>query len=120
VCILHLPALVLLLKLVQSHRRPRLLRDYVFLALPCLLTTTVFANAGYLSLLLITLSDVYIYRTQNKGTSDDIPAVNTRLKSFEINQDVITDKSYLSLFKGNTTFLRQNSFNHSLSKFIVF
>ena len=104
VCILHLPALVLLLKLVQGHKRPRLLRDYFFLAFPCLLSITVFSTAGCLSLLLITLSDIYIYRTHSKATSDDISVPNTRFKVTDSNQEITTEKSYLSLFKGNNFF----------------
>jgi hypothetical protein len=49
-CLMHIPAYVLLLKLAQRHRKPRLSRDYCLLVFPLLLTVTVFANHNYWSI----------------------------------------------------------------------
>lgn len=95
-CILHLPALILLLKLVQCHRRPRLIRDFVFLVTPLLFCLTIFSEGSHLSLILIIISDIYLYRSI-KAQEDHMTMSNA---FSDHNVEIFSEKSFLSLFKG--------------------
>lgn len=97
IALCHGPPLIFFLKLIQGHRQPRIFRDYVFFMLPMLASLTIFADAGYLSLAILILSEIYILRRniitqaiQNKQTS--IQNDNTNEES--------SDKSFVTIFKG--------------------
>lgn len=53
VCLLHMPAYILLLKMAQKYSKPSLSRDFLLLVFPTLLTVTVFANYNYISLIVL-------------------------------------------------------------------
>lgn len=90
VCILHAPLLILLLKLVQNHRLPRIYRDVGFLGLPLLIAMTIFADTGYLTLFLLIVTEIYIVRNRHAINIEDNHALVMECK----------DKTYISLFKG--------------------
>lgn len=98
-CLSHVPALVLLLKLVQANRRPRLLRDFTFLVIPILLIITLLADQSFWTLPCLLLGEILaINRLQfRKGLGvfiGDIPS------SGNVNTISSNKKTYLSLFKG--------------------
>jgi hypothetical protein len=92
-CFLHIPAVILLLKLIQKKARPRILRDMVYLVIPLLLSLTVLADYSYVSLIIIAIAEIYTLQLQKLKYESDVV------------QDVIASedkkKSYISLFKGD-------------------
>jgi hypothetical protein len=89
----HVPAFIVLLKLSQGFRKPRIVRDVAVLVVPTLLSMTVLAEYNYWSLAcIIVLLTI---------------AVNTSQRDSHTDTDVASEvgyqnTSYLTLFKGGT------------------
>jgi len=94
VCLLHLPMLILLTKLFQGRRKPRIIRDLVFLVLPILATITILAEYNYWSLLsAICISVLFM-------NSSDINCDSNSLNSCSHYASTYHSTSYITLFKG--------------------
>lgn len=90
----HSAVFILLLKMVQMNKRPRILRDFAFLVFPMLVSMTILADQCYWSLPLIVATELYIiYRDRNDSSFN-----STEVHNFF--QESNARKSYLTLFKG--------------------
>lgn len=96
VCLAHGPALIVILKLVQGGRKPRLIRDVACLGWPMLASVTILGDKsrGYLSLLILLLTAIFVVRTNNRDAQEDSN------KPREVVDEVSCDRTFLSLFKG--------------------
>lgn len=110
-CLLHVPVFVMLTKLIQKGRKPRLLREFFFLCLPLLLTMTIFADYTYLSLFIGLITAASLYQSQRRriiAESSNVSsaaievAVNNSQQSHHppAHQSKYQRTSYLTLSKG--------------------
>lgn len=101
VCLLHLPMLILLTKLFQGTRKPRIIRDLIFLVLPILATITVLAEYNYWSLLSAICISVLFLNSSDLNydlNKDHVGGSNSPTSS---NYAMIYNStSYITLFKG--------------------
>lgn len=102
ICLFHIPAFILLLKLVQRDNKPFLLRDFFLLMLPLLSIITVTAEFNFLTLVsLVPLSIILLY--WNRKTQMN----NSRKPSDP--KTIHNKTSYITLLKGN--FIRDSLMN---------
>jgi hypothetical protein len=106
VCLAHVPASILLLKIVQGNSKSSFLRDYICLVVPLLLNMTVLADYCYFTLLLmVMLEAIYVLRfnqyrvRKDREITDTLSAVNPSKKAV-----------YLSLFKGLYLYIKMQIF----------
>mmetsp|Transcript_14027 Transcript_14027/g.20977 ORF Transcript_14027/g.20977 Transcript_14027/m.20977 type:complete len:565 (-) Transcript_14027:11-1705(-) len=102
VCLAHVPACILLLKLVQAWRRPRILRDLFVLVYPLMFSLTIFSGHGYWSL--PSLFSIAFMISQLKGDRRGAGLSSDHFGSTTL-EDSQTKLSYLSLFKGSNMLL---------------
>ncbi len=97
-CIAHVPCCIVLLKIAQKSKKPRLLRDICFVVVPMLLIVTVMADYNYMTVLstLIVLAVMY-FRTSGKLPVND--SNNSSPDKVNINPSK-QNTYYLTLFKG--------------------
>lgn len=62
ICLAHVPALILLTKLVQKGKKPRLFFEFLFFSFPMLLCMTIFADYSMISLSIILLTAGLLYQ----------------------------------------------------------
>lgn len=98
-CILHVPACLLISKLVQWRRKPNWIRDYAFLVVPQLLSITVLHNHSYWSLPCL-LSLGFVASKLQRNIIDKTTGSATDLSSI-----LGAHKAYLSYFKGSNMLL---------------
>lgn len=96
VCLAHVPASILLLKIVQGNSKSSFLRDYFCLVAPLLLNMTVLADYCYFTLLLmVMLEAIYVLRFNHYRVRKDREIVDITTAPIPSKNAV-----YLSLFKG--------------------
>ena len=106
VCLAHVPASILLLKIVQGSSRPSFLRDLLCLVLPILLNLTLLADYCYFTIvLLIGCEAVFIFKINPyrvRKESDDVAQSVNGLQDEESSSlfDRCKGTAYLNLFKG--------------------
>jgi hypothetical protein len=107
ICLAHLPASILLLKIVQGSSKPLFIRDMFCLVLPLLLNMTVLADYCYITIFfMVTCEMIYIfrfnpYRARKPSDNDLLENSNLRVKSSFSSAVVRCQKAaYLNLFKG--------------------
>ena len=103
VCLAHVPASILLLKIVQGSSRPSFLRDFLCIVLPILLNMTLLADYCYLTIILLIGCEILFivkinpYRVRKE--SDDIIQSEGGEPSSVLNR--CRGAAYLNLFKGS-------------------
>lgn len=97
-CLLHIPALILLLKIFQTSRRARLIRDYFVFVFPLILTITVLADYNYVTIALLGLLIVYL--TKADGAPSVIISSKQLRRKDSQNDWSHSDSYYITLFKG--------------------
>ena len=107
ICLAHLPASILLLKIVQGSSKPLFIRDLFCLVLPLLLNMTILADYCYITLFfMVTCEMLYIfrfnpYRARKPSDNELLENGNQREKSSFSSAVVRCQKAaYLNLFKG--------------------
>jgi len=116
VVLVHLPLAILLLKLVQgssssssSSSRPLFLRDFVYLALPLLLSLTVLADLSYVSAVLLLIGELFTLQMKQQQKSTRL--TNTENHPADSNTDLLQQQhtshnlTFISLFKGGNVLL---------------
>ena len=100
-CMVHAPALIVLLKMSQGHGSPHVLRDYALLVIPIFLSTTVFADWNYWTVAALYISLIALWLARSKHN-----LILSHMESNPNTEDTSTQisTSYLTLFKGNTLY----------------
>ena len=110
-CLAHAPALILILKGSQGFNTPNILRDFVFLVVPTLLTITVASDYNYLTLVcMYALIGAYLFSSSKRMTLDSLfneKAANAR----NVESHSHNNTSYLTLFKGMLVYAYSNESN---------
>lgn len=107
ICLAHLPASILLLKIVQGSSKPLFIRDFVCLVLPLLLNMTILADYCYLTIFLLIGGEiVYILRFnpyREKKIADNDMNLRCSLPGGSLLSSIARCKrmAYLNLFKGS-------------------
>mmetsp|Transcript_11546 Transcript_11546/g.25939 ORF Transcript_11546/g.25939 Transcript_11546/m.25939 type:complete len:349 (+) Transcript_11546:67-1113(+) len=91
--IAHVPAFIVLLKLSQGFRKPRIVRDVAVLVVPTLLSMTVLAEYNYWSLTCIIVLLTIAVNTSQRDSHTDTADVGDQGMGYQ-------NTSYLTLFKG--------------------
>ena len=103
VCLLHLPIFILLTKLFQGKRKPRIIRDLVFLVLPILATITVLAEYNYWSLLSAICISVLFMNSSDLTydlNRDHVLVGDSNSPTSSSHAIIYYSTSYITLFKG--------------------
>ena len=104
VCLLHVPASILLLKIVQGSKQPSFLRDFVCLVLPILLNMTILADYCYVTIiLLILLEALYILRINPYRERKESDNISEESSSEGYSLSRCKKAAYLDLFKGESS-----------------
>ena len=109
ICLAHLPASILLLKIVQGSSKPLFIRDFVCLVLPLLLNMTILADYCYITIFLLIVGEiVYIlrfnpYREKKVADNDMNLRCSLSLPGGSLLSSIARCKrmAYLNLFKGS-------------------
>lgn len=95
-CLAHVPAFIMLAKVMQRTRKPRIIREFLCLSFPLLLTITVFADYSYLSLTILGITLGVLNFQHRKHLLSDLQA-----GKLEQQMDDKNDRTaYLTLSKG--------------------
>ena len=103
VCLLHLPMLILLTKLFQGRRKPRIIRDLVFLVLAILATITILAEYNYWSLLTAICISVLFMNSSDlicDLNRDHVFVGDSNNPTSSSHAIIYNSTSYITLFKG--------------------
>ena len=105
ICLSHLPASILLLKIMQGSSKSSFLRDMLCLVLPILLNMTVLADYCYITIfLLVGFEMLYIFRFNpyriRKASDDEIGHSDSSEGSYSGAITRCRKAAYLNLFKG--------------------
>ena len=106
ICLIHVPASILFLKIVQGSSPPSFIRDMFCLILPILLNMTVFADYCYFTIILMIAFEIIFilkinpYRVRKE--SDDVTHSGNVLHDNEPSSLFYKCKglTYINLFKG--------------------
>lgn len=101
-CLLHIPAYILMLKISQFRRKPRIIRDYCLLTVPMLLTITVVVDHNYWSLACVTALLIYVIKSDTHDSDGSVDATDMNIMSSnnERPERLTGSTTYLTLFKG--------------------
>ena len=125
ICLAHLPASILLLKIVQGSSKPLFIRDFVCLVLPLLLNMTILADYCYLTIFLLIGGEiVYILRFnpyREKKVADNDMNLRCSLPGGSLLSSIARCKrmAYLNLFKGNHSIYYCDYYHHSCLFFSI-
>jgi len=120
VCLLHLPMFILLTKLFQGKRKPRIIRDLVFLVLPILATITVLAEYNYWSLLSAICISVLFMNSSDLTydlNRDHVLVGDSNSPTSSSHAIIYYSTSYITLFKGKIDYLPKSATIHTSYKY---
>lgn len=104
VCLLHVPASILLLKIVQGSSRPSFIRDFFCLIVPILLNMTLLSNWAYVTIIILILFEAFwilrINPYRARKESDDVREEHSSGSSVPVGR--CKKAAYLDLFKGRS------------------
>ena len=113
ICLAHLPASILLLKIIQGSSKPQFLRDFMCLVLPLLLNMTILADYCYLTIFMMIGCEVvfilFFNPYREKKTADNelvLNGSNAASGGSFLSSSIARCKrvAYLNLFKGSVLF----------------
>ena len=110
ICLAHLPASILLLKIIQGSSKPLFIRDFFCLVLPLLLNMTILADYCYITIFLLIGGEIiYILRFnpyREKKVADRDLEMKSSLPGGSFLPSIVRFKrmAYLNLFKGDVIY----------------
>ena len=111
ICLAHLPASILLLKITQGSSKPLFIRDFLCLVLPLLFNMTILADYCYLTIFLLIGGEIiYILRFnpyRQKKVADNEMEMKSSLPGSSFLSSIVRNRrtAYLNLFKGSVSII---------------